>query len=294
MSTTSVTLVDASRGLSSTVMPRAGVAWQGLDVAGAVRAVTDPRPGGDGVVDNTLYADAAAVSLTVRVAWPARALLDEYGAFMVPSSRPYLVVTDDEWTGARQLRLRAVTASKPIVIQTGSDRTVLYQWVAPDGVWTDTVPTEYDINASAASTEGLHFVATTGLDFAPTVGITLKPTTTTGDSIVSVAAGSIDLPWQARLYGPCVGPKLANDTTGGQVAFTDSLVLAAGEYVLVDSLSRTANKLSDPAQPQLSNLDFANTTWWRLRAGTNLVRYNPSSTTGPAVAVLTFQNARMP
>jgi hypothetical protein len=293
---TAITLVDPDRGLSSVVMPRTGIAWQGLDVVAAVRAQTDARVGGHGAIDSTLYADAAAVTLTLHLMYPVRALLDELGQFCNPAARPYLVVSDDEWDGDRQVRLRFTTTAKPIALGQGLDRDAQYQWVAPDGLWVDTVQQEADIPASAASTTGLDFTATTGMDVKPTTGIDFPASTTAADSLVTVG-GDVAPPWVARLYGPCTGPKLYNDTAGGQgVVFLDGLVLAAGQYVELNSRDRTANLLSDPGQPQLAFLDFAHTTWWDLVAGAvNSIRYVPSAIGGGgAIAQLLFNPARMP
>jgi hypothetical protein len=299
MTVTGITLQDYDRGLTSVIVPRAGVAWQGLDVVPAVRAVTDARVGGHGQADSTLYADAAAVTLTLHLQYPVRAMLDELGQFCSPAARPWLVVDDDEWDGPRQIRLRFSTNAKPIALGQGLDRDAQYQWSAPDGLWADLAVTEADIGAQSASTTGLIMTVTTGMKMtAAAPGLDMPPSSTAGDSRVMVG-GTASPPWTARLYGPCTGPRLYNDTNGGKgIVFLDALVLGAGQYVELTP-GRTANLLSDPAQPQLGLLDFAGTDpdWLVLVPGiVNLLRYSVTAVGagGAPMAQVFFNPAYIP
>ena len=287
-------LADAVSGLSSVLQPRDGVSVMTLDVQPGVRAQSDAVPGGDGENDVTQFLGSAAATLTLRL-WTSAAgftaedFLDEIMPLLAPFRRPVLTVTNDQWAAPRTLTLRFDSKTAPVDNPVSTD--VAISWKVPSGVWQDALAVEYDVNAQAASTAGLIMTVTTGLRVQVTIGIDIPPSSTAGDTL-AVAVGSASPPWTAKLYGPCVGPKFANDTAGLDIAFLDSLVLAAGQYVEISS-GRTANLMSDPAQSQLGFLDFAHTTWWRLAPGvTNLIRYHPTS--GGGQAQLIFFPARIP
>lgn len=296
MAFTTITLTDAASGLSSVIRPRDGVAAASLDVQPAVRAVADPVAGADGTRDITQLMDAAAVTLTLVLSPAASGarmedFLDEIAPLLAPWRRPALICGNDRWTGLRQLTVRFDSKTSPV--DNPETMSLALSWKAPAGCWTAVTPSEFDLPASFSSTTGLHMKPTTGLTVTATTGIDMPASNVPSASNVAVA-GSLRPPWIARLYGPCTGPKLANDTTGEDFIFTDQLVLAAGQYVELNFAARTANYMSDPAQSQLSKVDYANSSWWTLEPGiTNVLRYHPTSG-GSAGAVLTFTPAWMP
>lgn len=295
MTYTSIVLTDPASGLSSVIKPRDGVACTSLDVQPAIRAVSDPVPGGDGAADVTQYLDAASVTLSLRL-WTSAAgttpedWLEEIAPLLAPWRRPQLVVANDQWATPRQLTVRFDSRTAPVDNPATTD--LALSWKIPAGVWQDTAQSVFSVSASSASTAGLILTATTGLKLtAAAPGLDMPPSTTASDAIITVP-GSASPPWTAKLYGPCAGPKLANDTAGYDLIFTDSLVLAAGQYVQLGS-DRTANLLSDPAQSVLGFLDFADSDWWQLVPGVpNLLRYHPTSGTG--LAQVTFFPAMIP
>lgn len=290
---TSITFKDDARGLSSLLKPRFdGIAFQGLDVQGTVREVMDDTPGQDGADDLTEFASAAAVTLTLKYYGRFRALMDEVEAFLVPWSRPYLLVADDEWAGPRVLRVRYSTANKPVVTGTGLTRVCAYQMKAPAGVWEDAAPVSYLIPGVTGGTGGLHLDATSGMHFDSASGMHFTASSVSADSIVTVT-GNMRPPWTALLYGPCTGPQLYNDTTGEAIIFTDDLVLTAGQYVELDFSARSANLLSDPGSPRLTYLNWPASTWFDLTPGANLLRYAPTSASAGAQCQLTFTPRRM-
>lgn len=296
MTFTTITLVDAASGLSFAIRPRDGVAAGTLDVQPAVRVVSDPVAGGDGERDRTTLMDAAAVTLSL-VLYPAadgdrmEDFLDDIAPLLAPWRRPALICDNDRWDGPRQLTVRFDSKTGPV--DNPDTMSLALSWKAPAGCWTAVTASDFDLPASFEATTGLHMTATTGLDVKPTAGIDMPASDVPSAANVTVA-GSLRPPWVARLYGPCTGPKLTNDTTGQDFIFTNDLVLAAGQYVELDSAARTANLLSDPALSQLENVDYANSSWWTLEPGlTNVIRYHPTSG-GSAGAVLTFTPAWIP
>jgi hypothetical protein len=292
---TQIRLGDDDRGLSSVVKPRTNVGFQGLAVAGTVREVADPSPGQDGSIDETKFADVAAVTLSLRVTGAFRGFLDELGQYCAPYARPYLEVSDDEWAGPRRLYIRFDSNNAPIVTGTGQTRVVALSWKVPAGCWQDASGVEYDIPGSQAVTGGVIVNDTALLSIDAVTGFTVHAANITADTLVN-NTGSLKAPWKARLYGPCQGPALYRDDTAEGIVFTDSLSLNAGEYVELDSANRTANFLSNPDDGRLLYLDYVNSTdWFDIDPGQNLIRYSPDILTGTgAVAVVTFTPRRMP
>lgn len=284
---TRIILGDDDRGLYSVIKPRDQIAFQGLAVNGAVREVSDPVTGGDGAWDQTQYADTAGVTLALRVWGQFRGILDELAQYCVPYARPYLQVRDDEWTGDRLLRLRYDSMHADIVTGTGLTRAVGLQWKVPAGVWEAADETEYWVTGAGAGGEGLHLDAASGLHASAANGVVLKASLVPADVLVNVA-GTMRPPWKCKLYGPCTGPALYNDSTGEAIVFTSSLSLSAGQYVELDSLARSAYLNSDPAASRLTYLDYANSRWFSLSPGANLIRYAPVSVSPGANADLTF------
>lgn len=296
MTYTGLTLTDPVSGLSSVIMPRDGVTATSLDLQPAVRTVSDPIAAADGTRDRTLLMDAAAVTLSL-ILWPGTGgmrmedFLDELAPLLAPFRRPNLIATNDQWTGPRQLSVRFDSKTGPV--DNPDTLNLALSWKAPAGCWTETTATEFDLPASFEATTGLHMKPTTGLPVHQVIGITMPASNIPSATLVTVS-GSLHPPWVARLYGPCTGPKITNDTTGQDFIFSDTVVLLAGQYIELNSANRTANFMSDPAQSRLSSVDYQNSTWWTLEPGlVNVVRYHPS-TGGSAGAVLTFTNSWMP
>jgi hypothetical protein len=98
--------------------------------------------------------------------------------------------------------------------------------------------------------------------------------------------------WTARIFGPITGPRLINSSTGEQVDFKSTLTVASGDYLTVDSATRTVlyNGLSTASRYQY--LDFQETTsdWFKIEPGLNLVRLAGDSYTVPTQAIITFHD----
>lgn len=280
---TSVRIVDGSREFvihpSTTILP------QSLDVGSpSIREVTEARTDDDGERDDTQLFGNRAVSLEIVILKglaDCEQTLDELKRFLHPRSRPYLHVTDTGWSEERRIRLRVDQWSEPYAGYVASQaRTVQLQWKAPDGLWEAVDAVEATVVADADS-GGVGFT----LPF--TLPLSLAATAQTGATVIG-NVGSVPSHFTARLYGPCAGPVLKNESTGEEIAFTTSLVLAAGEYVDIDTRDRTANLLST-SNSRLQYVDFTTTSWWRLEPGDNQVRYAPQVSSPGAQAVITYR-----
>jgi len=73
--------------------------------------------------------------------------------------------------------------------------------------------------------------------------------------------------------------------------FSAALNLVAGEFVLLDSSTRTAYRNGDRAQPVLSSLNFSTSAWWQIQPGLNIIRYYPFSAGAGALAQISFRAA---
>lgn len=280
MTITRVALVDGAREL--VLLDRAALRLDliltGLDVPSpAVRAVTEDRTDADGEDDHTAYHGARAVSATVALCDTPAALLDQINGYLHPRSRPYLVVSDDEWPdGPRRLRLRADQWSAPIDHTAHLRREHQLQWRAPDGVWEAADETAFIVLAESDVVTGRLYELVTPRTYPETMPTGALTVTNPGTSWADQ---------RVRLYGPCAGPRYTHDDTGETIAFTEELAIPAGEYVEIDTRARSAFYLSDPDASRLSFLDFEVSTWWRLAPGANRVRYHPISDVDPGCQV---------
>lgn len=291
---TSLTITDPVSGMTSVIRPRAGIVLQGLEVQASPRVVAEDYADSDGAYDTTQYLTSAAVTLNLAYPTGDRGLMDEVASFCVPSVRPYLVVSDDQWLTGRQLALRFDSHAHPIATGTGLNRVAQYQFKAPRGLWEDTALAEITIPASVAESTGID-MSSTGMDMKAASGLDMGAASGTGDSLFDVP-GNARPHWVARLYGPATGPKLANDATGEEFAFLDQLVLAAGDYVELDSQALTVNLLSEPDSSRLQYVDWVNTQWPSLMGGqTARIRYHATSgTSASSQAFLTVSPVWMP
>jgi hypothetical protein len=281
---TRVSLVAGDREML--LRPRDGIGAVNLDFGfPTIRAVEEERTDDDGVDDSTEFFGASAVSLTLSLYRPGttRMLIDELRSYCHPALRPYLVVTDDEWTQPRRIRLRIDQQSTPIERGRGYLREVQVGWKAPDGAWEAVEEVQEAVNADVTGTG-------VGLQFPVTFPISFAATQSTGAALL-FNLGNIPSHLVARLYGPCTAPKLINVTTGQQIAFKSSLVLGPGEYVEVNTRDQSAYLLSNPALSRLDDVDFLASSWWRMQPGQQQVRYAPEAVSGGAEALIFYRPA---
>ncbi|MCW2904932.1 MAG: hypothetical protein JWO67_7197 [Streptosporangiaceae bacterium] len=282
---TSVRLVDGLREMS--LYPREGIEPGSLDVGFPdVREVVEPRADDDGDNDSTSLFGSRAVSLDMVVyeePYQISRLVDELKSFLHPRTRPYLYVGDDGWDQERRVRLRVSQFTEPYTGYVSAvQRSVQAQWKAPDGIWESADVTEVTVRADIVSTVGISFPASFPISFTATQA--------SGASEVS-NDGGVPAHFTARLYGPCTGPRLVNETTGEEIRFTSSLTLAPGEYVEVNTRDRSAFLLSMASQSRLNALDFAVTSWWRVEPGQQQVRYAPLGASDGAAAAIEYRAA---
>lgn len=287
---TGIRFADDAGDNELVLYPFAGIEPQILTVPGPeTREVTQNKAGSDGARDTTKYHGGRAVSLELVLyqddaegTAAIEELLDEIAAYMHPGNRPYLYVTRDGWAQERRLLLRTDQWSPSYTGYESSQQQALQlQWKCPTGIW-EGPPASQIINATSTDQSGIVFPISFPLSFGTT--------TASGAATIS-NPGKTYSDFKALLYGPCQAPKLINDATGEQIAFTSDLTLTAGQYVEIDTDAHTAYLLSDTSQSRLNTVDWSATSWWRLQRGDQSVRYVPSTVSGPAQAILTYRPA---
>lgn len=277
---TSLKLVDGSHEL--VLMPRDGLKVQGLDVPLAeVREVTEPRTDDDGEHDTTALFGATSCTLELFVEKDPEQFRAELDQFLHPRSRPYLVAADDEWAQERRLQLRVAQRTAPRTVELPyTMRRIQVQWRVPNGVWEAATESQVVISADVPATTGRSYPKEYPWSYAATMSV--GASMVTGDGLLPVH-------FVARLYGPCEGPRLVNETTGAAIVFTSDLVLSAGEYVEISTRDRTACLLSVSQQSRLNYIDWESTTWWQITPGDQLVRYAPVTASAGAAAEITYR-----
>lgn len=245
-----------------------------------VRDVVNNRPDRDGVDDRTTLMGGRVISADVTALKGAGARIDavasSFAPFMVPSARPVLhYVLDRPGAPERTFRVRASAYQWPIA---GPDqRDVNLQWLADDPVARD--PTAKTVISWSGSSTGA------GRAYNLAFNRTYPPGG--GSPVFGVINTPGDVPIRPlyRIYGPITGPYLylssAIWSPPPVIWFQTSFVLGAGQWVDVDSASKTVYLNSDPTQSAATSLDWQRTTWPVIPPQTNvtLALYG-SSTSG--------------
>lgn len=254
--------------LNSPGTARTDLFLQKLDVPSpTIREVIDDQVG-DGSDDRSLYVGPRTAAVELRIMDDTETTMGQLRPFLSPRRRPRLMVTDTSWAQERRLVLRGSQWPGERTGVGDRIRDVQLQWVVPAGVWEAAVLSTATVAAATGGGDGRVYPLETPRTY---------PTTSVSGVVDIVNDGELPVPFVARLYGPCVGPRLTNDDTGDMVAFTSELVLAAGEYVEIDTGAQSAYLMSSTDSSVLSMLDFDTSTWWLLGTGTVSVRYNPLS-----------------
>lgn len=247
------------------------------------RTNVSDRPGSDGSTNRTRRVGDRNILIQLHLDGADRqTMLDALAPFMDVENRPTLRLR-----GERRDLHREIT-----VIYTGQGGA---EWARPNvmplTLGFRSVGSPYfvglDVKEGTAWPDedkpGVTFPITFNLAFPSAYGI--GPATLTN-------AGTKPAEWTARIFGPITGPRLRKASTGEQIDFKSTLTVASGDYLTIDSATRTVfyNGLSTASRYQY--LDFQNTTsdWFRLDPGTNLVQLQGDSYTVPTQAIFTFRD----
>jgi Phage tail protein len=107
---------------------------------------------------------------------------------------------------------------------------------------------------------------------------------TTANTVTVTNSGDAPCYPQLVITGPCLNPSISNASLPGNPTLTFDIQLFAGDKFVIDldmqSALYTASG-SSLASPRLNTLQ-ANSTWWAVIPGTNVVTFNSQDTTAAA------------
>jgi len=270
----------------------AGVYAQALDLGDAVtRPVMMDAPDADGTIDTTAFVGARNVTLSVILnpdvnLWSLR---QQLRSFTAPRLRPIMYVQLAADAPEQRIQLRRSQYSDVIgdaPRQSTQDdpeaAAITVQWVAPFGILESSDLHVANIFASGGATAGRTYSLTFSRTYPPSAAI--------GSGTVN-NAGNTDAYPLIRIYGPATEPALDNDTQGKSLAFV-GLTLAAGEFLEIDTRTKTILLNGDPANSRYDKLSYPASEWWSLSPGDNLIRFHPTTyTAATTVAEISWRDA---
>lgn len=235
------------------------------------------RPGANGSDDYTSLVGARAVSVTVSIVAglsSLRALLDELGEWMQVALRPQL------WhqLPGDTLPARFLTVCPmdfPITIDTPEFLKVVLPFKTDGYPFPRAGQDEELVVAPVGPEPGITFPITFPLVFPPAPSRRHD----------AYNYGNTDAVWAARIWGPCTGPMIRNETLGQQVSLP-TLDIPAGSYVDISSEDHTV--VLNESESRRSTLDFLGSDWWLLAPGTNEITFSAASQSSPSQLLLTY------
>jgi len=249
------------------------------------REVTALRSAGHGVIDSTAFYGARTVTAALHLRDCPAAVRRRLQLFLDPGRRSFLYIRESPDDPELRVRVRGSSWSEQVGAQVfvAGRRSIVVQWVAPDGVLEAATESEVTVPATETTpAAGVTTPITTPLVFPDAVPV--------GTATVTNAGTTTAYP-MIRVYGPCDDPVIENVTLDRKLAFV-GLSIAAGTYVELDTRERTVFEASDPTATRYQLLDFEVSQWWALEPGDNLVRLIPAApVVAPAQMVIAFRDA---
>lgn len=247
-----------------------------------VRPVVDDRPQASGTDDRTRFHSSKIVTIDLVARGDRTEKTEELGPFLVPFARSFLFYPAGNGL-ERRILIRARDRTAPWDGPPGKHR-IIAQFEAPNGTAETADLGQAVATATTAVEPGLTFDLTFDVLFPLSTPVGATVVTTIGDALC---------PPVARLFGPCVNPRIENvtdpDVDGRAKRLQFNITLGAGEFLEVDFRERTVKLDGNPRRDRYSTLDFTESNWWTLRPGDNLVRYFPEDFSGDARAELSFR-----
>jgi hypothetical protein len=224
-----------------------------------VREVKNNRPDQHGVIDRTQYLGGRVVTATIT-AFPGGTLpmdqaIEQFAPFMDPSQRPVLHVTTVSSAPERTLVLRASPYSGGMPMSSMDRRDAQFQWVAGDPVLRAvTLSTATSWSGLGGGGSGRLYPLTHPRVYPAAGGSQVNG--------VIVGYGAIIIRPTLTVYGPITTPRITFRTASGQVFqvwFTSGYQLAAGHYITIDTVNRTATL--DGTTNAATSVDWVNSIW---------------------------------
>jgi len=176
----------------------------------------------------------------------------------------------------RLMYLRASGASSKTTSY--SNREMQLQFTASDPFCYSTATTTSSINPAAFVLSGRSYPLHAGSNRTYPAG--------TGIGHTATNTGSVDSWPVVTLYGPVTsGASVGNGSTFKAISMP-TLVLAVGEYVVLDMKNRTAQYLGAEGSDVYGTIDWSSSEWWSLQQGTNTLYYTGSVTAGAYATIV--------
>lgn len=245
-----------------------GFIVRSLDLGDAeTRVVADDAPDADGTIDTSKFIGARTITLAValiaRSGTTKEAMRRQLRAFTAPNLTVYLYVTIDGLAEERIAMRRSLFTN---VIQRAGLADCIVQWVAPLGVIESSDLHSQFVFASDVTPPG-------GRTYALTFNRVYPAASPTGVAHIINAGNAAAYPL-LRLYGPCTEPIIENLTQGKLLQFS-GLTINAGEFLEINTRTKTIYLNGDPTAPAYNKLLYPNSSWWSLSPGDNSIKYRP-------------------
>lgn len=238
-----------------------------------VRPVVRSRALDDGVIDETTYLGARAITMTLRLdhrVATTQSLIDAVMPFLSPRRRPNLTWSiAGSPTDYRTVTMRGADA--PVVIDGPKYRTLVCQWVTTDAFLLD--PTENCVMLDPNDTTG-----EVGRTYDLTFDRVYSSITPVGSLFVT-NAGNAPAHWRATLNATMVDPTFT--VNGVPMTFDQNggVTIVTGQTLEIDTRERTILLNGDPAFSRYDRVNYTDWSWsdLLLQPGQNLIRIQGSS-----------------
>jgi hypothetical protein len=251
-----------------------------------VRSVRVPNPGWPGESDYTSLYGAKAIALVLRLdptaSAPVMSTLSSLRAWANPARTVRLFYTPAGGV-ERVLYLKGDQLGSPLprdALLFGAVD-VQVQWVVPDGVEYSAATTETAIPLQTVITTGRPYPLVYPRTYAVQDGLGVATITNAGTTPSSPIV---------RIYGPCTGARIENETAGLAVAFA-GFVIGGTEYIEIDMARKTVQFRGEPGADANRRSKVTETGWWQLLKGDNIIRFTATSGSSPAQALVLSQDA---
>jgi hypothetical protein len=273
------------------------ILWPGADNGGGfwltdftpgfpeVRKVQAANPGYDGTTDYTRFYGAKVVAATVRILPAATTMqtLSTLRGWVAPRRSVQMFYTpagmDERVLYLRGEQLGADLPERTIRIGVVD---VQMQWSCPDGV-------EFSAETAQTVVTLQTALATGGRLYPLTFPRTYPAQTGTGVAVIT-NAGTVPSAPVVRVFGPCTGPIVTNETTG-QVIAMSGFTLGSTDYVEIDMAAKTVQLRGEPGGDANRRSRVTTAGWWQLEPGANTIRFTAESGTVPAQCLVLSQDA---
>lgn len=240
----------------------------------AERPVVRNRALGDGVIDNTRFFGARAVSMAITLdvnKQDPQVSIDNLTAYMTPHRRPRLAWQIPGSSLERSLLVRGVDA--PVSIAGKQAHVITASFIGVYGVLESAEESTITINPGEDSETGRTYDLTFDRVYPPSAGL--------GERLV-VNEGNEVADWEATIFGPAVNPILTVNGTDISFDRDGGLTLAAGESVTINTRDRTIFLNDDPTESRYDKVNFTEWSWEqiRLQPGENVIRYEEATLSG--------------